>query len=464
MRSPTRARDTRPRARLAALPAAALALLLTPLVALPGCIVRVQHAALAGTSPGTDQAYLHAATRTDAPATDDPATPSLPWPDRWGHDAGVRGVILPVEGPLSIWKGVWLGEHHFLRAAQTEYDDAAALAKALAIPSGFRFRTEGPGSFIFARDAAYDGPDAKPLPSPTATDPAVVFKHVSATVTQTWDKVPGIEIQRTWFALYDPATLEPRGTLVILPGMFGTPEPVINSLVLSMRQRGWSVLRMLSHPSRFTERVEIPVDTTHPEHAAEELADLLTDRAAECAYAAHAAIAHAHTLRPALTERPTVLMGMSGGAIALPTVHALDPDRFDAAILIAGGVNFLRINIESNYADFIDAIHLDWTPNEPGLGKPTRAQADALCDAYLQRALLDAEFTAPLLASTPTLIIHASADRAVPAHLGDRLWTLAGEPERWTMPLGHELLFLTLPTQASRLDAWLKATLPGGEP
>ncbi|MEZ6317795.1 MAG: alpha/beta hydrolase [Phycisphaerales bacterium] len=436
-----------PRHRRTLAPRAAASAIALALLALAGCVTRVQLAA--------PHAMLAAAPADTAvePVGEGPA-----WPDRWGQESGKRGAIVPLEGPFALWQGVWLGEHHYLRAADTEYADAAALGEALGVPAGFKFRTEGPGSYIFVRDPRYAEPDPPPLPAPAADDPAILFKYISGEVRRRWENTPGIDLQRTWFALYDPLGRpadESRGTLVVLPGMFGTPVPMIESAIATWRKRGWSVLRMMSHPSRFTERLEIAVDPADPSGAAEALADALTDRAAECAYATEAAVRYARDERPELNTKPVVLVGMSGGAIALSTVHAWNPDLYDGAVIIAGGVNFLRINLESNYADFIDAIHLDWTPLEPGEGKPTREQLDRLCDAYLVDAPLDGWFLASSLVGKPVLMIHGSADRAVPAHLGEELWKRAGEPERWTLPVGHELVFLALPAQARNISKWL---------
>lgn len=439
---PRHCRRSTPRAAHAAIALAAL-------LVLAGCVTRVQLAA--------PHAMLASA---PADSSVEPVGEGPPWPDRWGQESGKRGAIVPLDGPFALWHGVWLGEHHYLRAADTEYADAAALGEALDVPTGFKFRTEGPGSYIFVRDPRYEEPDPPPLPKTTDADPAVLFKYISGEVRRQWEDTPGIDLQRTWFALYDPLGRpadESRGTLVVLPGMFGTPEPMIESAISTWRKRGWSVLRMLSHPSRFTERLEVVVASTGPEGAAEALADQLDDRAAECAYATEAAVRYARDQRPELAGKPTVLIGMSGGAIALPTVHAWNPDLYDGAVIIAGGVNFLRINLESNYADFIDAIHVSWmTPtNEIQKSAPTRDQVDKLCNAYLVDAPLDGWFLADKLVGKPVLMIHGSADRAVPAHLGEELWKRAGEPERWTLPVGHELVFLALPAQARNISKWL---------
>ncbi|MEX0876631.1 MAG: alpha/beta hydrolase, partial [Phycisphaerales bacterium] len=180
------------------------------------------------------------------------------------------------------------------------------------------------------------------------------------------------------------------------------------------------------------------------------------DRIAECAYATDAAMDHVIAARPGLADKPTVLVGMSGGAMALPTVYAYRPDRYDSAVLIAGGANFLRIMIESNYRDWIDAIILDFDPSSPlDNGKPTAGQVQRLSELYLGKSRLDAYHTAAEMSRIPVLMLHATNDRAVPAALGNILHQRLAEPERWTYPLGHELIFAGLPTQIARIDRWL---------
>jgi fermentation-respiration switch protein FrsA (DUF1100 family) len=159
---------------------------------------------------------------------------------------------------------------------------------------------------------------------------------------------------------------------------------------------------------------------------------------------------------------------MSGGAMVLPTVYAYAPDRYDAAVLIAGGLNFLRISALSNYADWIDAIVLDWDPeDDASTGRPTPERLEQLSNAYLAASRLDATHTAGELADIPVLMLHATKDKAVPSETGDALWRLLGTPERWVFPVGHELIFIMLPTQGERLTDWIDAAIgaaDGAEP
>jgi len=386
------------------------------------------------------------------------------WPERWGR-AGerVKGVIEPVEGPLDSLVGVRLGEHHQLRAAEEERDAIARLASGETDVGLYRFRAEGPGSFVFVKRRS-DPNDPRPVENRVADgagpdEPAELFRFVSAQRAEEIGGVPHLEIERTWFALYDPApNAGARGTIVLLPGMFGTPEPIIHSTVRRLRAAGWTVLRMLSHPGRFTQKSTFEVDPADLEEAGATIAAVFNQRAAEVAFSVEGALGHVHQTRPALETKRHVLLGMSGGAMALPTVYARTPELFDGAIFIAGGVNFLQINMQSNYANWIDSVELDWTD-----GSPSIADRDDLIEAYLTHGLLDGAHTAPLLQTKPVLVLHAARDKAVPAASGEELWRLLGEPERWVFPVGHELIFGALPLQLNRLVAWLSEHIPAAE-
>ncbi|MFT3686054.1 MAG: hypothetical protein QM783_14225 [Phycisphaerales bacterium] len=110
--------------------------------------------------------------------------------------------------------------------------------------------------------------------------------------------------------------------------MFGTPAEQIIGLTRRLRQEGYSVLRMMSQPSRFTESSTYAVPTEGdlsgviPTIAAD-----LSDRAAEAAYAVEAAVLYAKQERPALQSVPRIAIGMSGGAMLLPIVMSREPAR-----------------------------------------------------------------------------------------------------------------------------------------
>lgn len=387
------------------------------------------------------------------------------WPARWGRTRnslpGRWGVTQIITGPIGAMRQ---GEESARRMEQQMRDDSDLLIAARRSPwsrSDAIIRGEGPGSFLFEslkpKERVYPGP----------TSPAMYLKFVSGTRVPNAERGRvAVDMQRTWFAFYDPApgtgvseeTDTPPRLAIVLPGMFGTPWGIVDQSVHGLRARGWSVLRLLAHPSRFTERRRFNLidDQTLPAQA-QAIADITGDRAAECAYAVEEAMARVAELRPRVAAAPRMVVGMSGGAMVLPTVVARNPDAYCGAVFIGGGADFLRIAAESNYAEWIDALSFRWNPPA---GPDSWARLEAL---YRERAPLDPLRTAGALKGKPVLMLHASADRAVPAELGDELWRRLGEPERWVTDTGHELLFLSLPSVLPKVMDWMERSLPASQ-
>lgn len=270
----------------------------------------------------------------------------------------------------------------------------------------------------------------------------------------------GADITRTWFRASDPGN-DPRGLAVLMPGMLGTPEPFVDRAERALLLDGWAVLRMLAPPSRVTERYTASIDLDRDGFPGlDELTLELDQRAAETAYAVDAMLRHAASTAPGL---PRIIIGMSGTAVLLPAVVAASPGTFSAAVLIAGGADSLRIARESTYAGLIDAVRFEFTPPDPNA-----ADLDALSEAYLARSSLDAHETADALSGIPVLMIHGTQDRAVPAAAGDLLWERLGKPERWSMGVGHELLFLRATLRLGEMIEWIDAAVqpdgPGALP
>ncbi|MCA9304426.1 MAG: hypothetical protein KC996_09915 [Phycisphaerales bacterium] len=451
------------------------------LTTIPGC--RSVHAARFDPPPGSTLVSASNADHSGETAADDRGTESR-WPARWGDNPDTRGVIIPLDRPWNEFRAAHLGRHSTLRSSEIEYADAEILAGALGKESGFRFKAEGPGSFVFVpRVEPSDAPSIKP-------EPELAFKFVSARPivqnfrvksaklnsetgvfdieTESTDEEDSVRLQRTWFTLRMPADAEhPIGTLVLLPGMFGTPEPVIDGVESFLLGKGWAVVRMMSHPSNFTGYLRLDIEPGSEELIGELTAGIYDQRTAECAYATDAALGYVRQQRPQLAEHPTALLGMSGGAMILPAVYALDPDSYDAAVLIAGGANSMLITAMSNYREMIDAVRFDFDPETPELDEDgSREQLLALSDAYLAQSRLDAFHTAHEMRGLPVLMLHATRDKAVPFRRGDDLYEALGKPERWTYPVGHELIFAALPTQAGRINDWLVDALgiEGSEP
>jgi predicted esterase len=425
----------------------------------------------------------------------DPAEISLPvpaiapdaWPARIPVVSGLkrdsiissgarpRGLILRIDGPLQSLRQ---REESSRQVTQEFEADGALLIQRLRAEARFPYSvtSESAGAYLYTTTPPSE---ASEITTPRSRRATFFMKFISAELEPTppdavmlptrEDSRPTprpsstLRIQRTWLAFYDPATdwkqanpnTPARGMAVLVPGMFGSPRGVVDDIVQSLRDQGWCVVRMLAHPSRFTERANFAIDPDYIEGSAKSIGTVLQDRAAEVAYAAHAATAFVLEQRPEFKSLPRVAIGLSGGAMVLPTMVAYQPNAYAGAVLIAGGGNFLRVAMESNYADWIDALRFQWTvPN------PTSEQLDQLDRAYLASAPLDSLFTAAQLRNKPVLVIHAKSDRAVPAHLGEELWQRLGRPERWTFDAGHEWLFLSLPFHIERLTSWIDAYMP----
>jgi len=387
---------------------------------------------------------------------------SKAWPAR--VPLGKEGVLtVAIERPRVSW-----GFSHLvfdLVAREADKEEASAVLSA----AGIEFTSdvieqavafEAGGSFV-ARftENARKGMAKRTLGS----DHFVVATLTPASVNA---KVPSIE--RTGFALYSPITPKgstprpARGVALVMPGIFGTPEGTLESLVASLRRDGWHVLRMLAQPSRFTQAVSWTINPAASDAEIDalgrEIASTLTNRAAECAYAVEGAFRHVNMIHPELAELPRIAIGFSGGAISLPTVVAREPSKYKAAVLVGGACQYWLINAHSTYADMIRAIHVEWTT------QPTVDQKRRVAEAYLSHAPLDAFHTAAALHGTPTLVIQANADSAVASVLGDVLWERLGKPDRWIRPGEHLPLFISLIKDLPAINDWINAKVPAPTP
>ncbi len=370
----------------------------------------------------------------------------LPWPTR--ASIGVYEIDV---GPWVFTRVGWFG----LGGVQDDLDDAALVADPL---NKTAVRFEEMGSIVVRMPEGELSATARLAGKPIAaykvltTDPR---PSNSENTGEDTDEQRIVQLQRTWFVLYEPRNTEKadatKGVVLLFPGMFGTPEPVIDGLIGQLRNNGWHVLRMLTHSSRFTEQASYTLDPQDGlGEEAEAIANELGDRAAECALAVEAVCAHIAKTRLDIPIDRRIALGMSGGGMVLPTIVAREHDAYKAAVFIGGGCDFAAISMESNYADWIDAVRIEWA------SEPTDMDRTAFAFTYRDAAPFDSYHTATLMADIPTLMLHGSADKAVPASLGDLLWTRLGEPERWEAPIGHEVLFMGfLPAKVPALLDWL---------
>lgn len=395
---------------------------------------------------------------------------------RWPEPEPVV-VVRRLEWPDNAWDSTRFWDERWSPPRVTEVDRADGAALAERLPEGVEFDFERLGGLVFHPPAEpKDGEKARRRHG-GGGKPEGLYVVIAGTPAAAGQEGGGVRVERTWFAVYEPLRAtgpdgRPLAVAVIMPGLLGTPEPVIELAVSSLRRRGYAVVRMLCQPSRFLEKVKIDAgEGEDRERAAERIASLMDERVAGCARAVRAMMTRVEADHQGWADLPCAMIGMSGGAMTLPGVVALEPERYDAAVLIAGGANLLAISIESNYAGMIDAFQLVWPGVEPG-DAPKGDGWAAFNRAYLKRAALDSYHTAATLKGKPVLIIHGGADRAVPAYLGDLLWERLGKPERWASGATHEIVFAMLPSSMPQLQDWLDAALglkrggaaPKGEP
>jgi len=431
----------------------------------------------------------------------DPAWPYADFAQAW--PARVRlpessvssrlGVIREHSGPILGW---------YQRFAMSEAvevwpedtADAAAFLHAMGVdPPGGPDGKPLPASVQFERRGGYvvsfeanDNRKLSQTPKPQDR-PELLFKYISGEIpghpspvivqepARGVDGKPGtgIELQRTSFALFEPyadaealkgvlTAEKSRGIALVMPGLFGTPDPVIDALVRRLRQDRWFVLRLLAASSRFTEHVEFVVDPTiDMTEQAKTIGTSLGNRAAEIAYAVEAAFAHVESRRPDLATLHRVVIGGSAGAITLPTVVAREVEKYKAAVFVGGAVDFWLINYRSNYRRGVDAIHVEWKGRDA-----TDAEQRTLDELIVRHSPLDSFHTTEVLRDKPVFILHGALDRAVPAALGDVLWERLRRPRRLSLQVGHELLFAGLASRLDEIVPWLAraATLDKREP
>lgn len=411
-----------------------------------------------------------------APADAKPIHGPIDWPPRLRTLDGSPGVTRDPGFSPGSFLLVRVSDRAAGRPTDLDRADAEALLAALGAPDA-RWSAEGSGAMVARQWSS--GEPATPF------DPEAYTVFISASPAPEGEP---LILQRTWFALYTPLRGAPPvvndhahtdraaadkpardsagepALALLIPGMFGTPEPIVEQFVLGLRQRGWHVLLMLCQPSRFTERRSFVLDPdAAPEQQVPQIAQLIDDRFAECAYAVEAAVRSLHHRYPELPER-RVAVGFSGGALAMPAVIAREPDAYDSVLLIGPGADLFTMSLTSNYAEWIDAVRIEWAGPAPS--GPSLAPFSA---AYRDATRLDPWALAPGLTDIPALMIVGERDRAVPAELAELLWQRWGppgrRPERRVVPLGHELLFfgharIEAARLLARLDAIRRAPPP----
>ncbi|MFA6044051.1 MAG: alpha/beta hydrolase [Phycisphaerales bacterium] len=372
---------------------------------------------------------------------------SKAWPARVGEGSD-RGICIDILGPTLRPSGaaVWATPD----AAPAANDpDAKALFEKFHLPLDSKIALEGERAFVVSVPKLPDGP----LPPRRYTNPAAMtFRFVSARET-TRDGAKVYALDHTVFTYFEPRSGKPKALVLLLPGLLATPEGTLSGLTDALRARGYAVLRMVAQPARFVEHVTIVADPAKPDASTGEINELFSQRLAECAYAAKGGLDHLAKAHPELGTLPLAAIGFSGGAISLPTIAALEPDRYKAAVMVGGGAHLWQMQEFSNYSSMIGALDITWT------APATDAAKQAIRDAYSKGVPLDPLHTAAALRGKPMLIIQGDVDLAVPSPLGDCLWERLGKPERWLEHAGHEDVFIHLPAKFAKIADWLDGAL-----
>lgn len=264
--------------------------------------------------------------------------------------------------------------------------------------------------------------------------------------------------------LFEPRTRERWGTIVHLTGIMGLSPEV--GTVRAWQRLGWRVLVVSPPATRFVggdvlrRGVEIELDPEEPreeelERVGRLLAQEVDARLADWSYTVEAVLDELEREGELAGDEALVLSGLSMGAIVSPAVAARMPGRFDAAVLTAGGGDFLTI-MRSTLL--------------PGAGaKITRGgraisavERSVVARAYREASRLDPVNAAVSLRGTPVLMLHAAWDAIVPSSSGDRLRAALGEPDRITFLTGHVGLSWVFQTQAEPIHRWLMEHAAGG--
>ncbi len=369
---------------------------------------------------------------------------SFDWPARWGSFANqARGVVYEDIRFITDWQSGRIPNDYLLPPDEIDEEQIQLLlgSSAQTVPAELTPELEVGGGFII-----------RPIEGEPAGSIGEYRQYLTFVSGERDDLRSALRIQRTWFTFAEPKGAKPRGLAILMPGMFATPRDIGDRAERGLLMRGWAVLRMLSPPSRMSEHTVYQVPLDHDRTAVmEQIAFDMDTRVAEAAYAVKAMADHVVRGSSSLPGAPRIIIGMSGSAIALPTIVAYEPKAYDAAVLVAGGANSFSIARRSSYREWIDAIGFEYTPRQP-----TTDELATLDAEYLEYSKLDGYHTAEAMADIPALMIHGATDTAVPADTGELLWERLGKGERWVMPVGHELVFAALPVRMVAMLDWLE--------
>ena len=250
-----------------------------------------------------------------------------------------------------------------------------------------------------------------------------------------------------------------QGRLVVILGSLARFNPGERWLVEAFLDAGWHVL--LSSP---------PITSPDPEHGAmtvirpgqdPETAGRTLAAEIEVAIGAWAvglgAIVAELQDSGNLPEGPTVLVGMSSGGLATPTVAALlDPmRRIDGVVLMATGTDPPAIVAGTT----LDDSDLRIERRGP---RPTNLDREIFDASYSSASTLESEALWTWFADRPLLIVEAGFDAAIPAPARAALRSRIPEADHWWSPTGHFGLFASMINEADSIVDWAREKCPEG--
>ncbi len=254
-----------------------------------------------------------------------------------------------------------------------------------------------------------------------------------------------------------------RGIVVALRPLSGSTY--IRPVIAELRDRGWTVIESsLGFGLSGVGDERDAKNDQDLENYGRHIGQIANERLSEWAYGCEAMVDMVRRERPALEDKPVVVVGFSAGAIGAPTVAARLAEQCGGGggvggvagvVLVGGGVNIARIAQTSSLSDFGFGVTFQGK-------KLTGEKLDRFSDAYLEAATLDSYHTAAALRRTPALILQADADDIVPVEAGHALYEQLGCPERWVFGGGHELLFLELGFFDNQIADWIDGHVPCG--
>lgn len=265
-----------------------------------------------------------------------------------------------------------------------------------------------------------------------------------------------IELENQTFvlALVQPATRQPAiGTMYYLASIEGMSKREQKLLKVAC-DTGWNVITTTVEMT-FSYPQELRWGSEGEMYLAFRIDSHLADRA----FAAESITAFLEKERPELMVRPRVMVGMSAGAIALPTVaRRVD---IDAAVLIGGGENVAEIMLTSplfqKHTTLVEPVETASDTSEREY-QPVSDVARRI--EFAQRAFarceLDPSKMADSLNSIPVLMLHAQYDKIVPSRTGQRMYESLGKPERWMYRTGHVGLCVLMQQKINPVLDWLE--------